>query len=31
MKPKKARNKKIGGGDYDFDETFNKTVDSLKK
>jgi hypothetical protein len=32
VKPKKANmNKKGGGGNYDFDETFNKTVESLKK
>ena len=30
VKPKKA-NKKIGGGNYDFKETFEKTVESLKK
>ncbi len=31
VKPKKAnKNKKGGGGNYDFDETFNKTVESLK-
>jgi hypothetical protein len=32
VKPKKAnRNKKSGGGNYGFDETFNKSVESLKK
>jgi hypothetical protein len=31
-KPNKAnKNKKGGGGNYDFDETFNKTVEFLKK
>jgi hypothetical protein len=27
----KKKNKKGGGENYDFDETFNKTVESLKK
>ncbi len=32
VKPKKVnKNKKGGGGNYDFDETFNKTVESLNK
>ncbi len=31
VKPEKANKYKKGGGNYDFDETFDETVVSLKK